>query len=212
MQIIAPVTLISVVIVAVASGATTVVAVAAPEALRNSIILMKLLDDPTIIGIVGVALVEDAVMTSSALIVLRAISVALLLLGLRCEDDSLLVVGVLRLGLRQRRLQQIVHEEPLLLGLGAPVSDLEEPDHGSQLVIHGQLLLHLDVGDARGEHRDDLLVGDPRDLVPHLAEALDVLSKIRSLVLTHCLEFVFCGGALVRGHEVGDELSAQILP
>jgi hypothetical protein len=53
-----------------------------------------------------------------------------------------------------------VHEEPPLLGFGAPVGDLKEPDHRSQLVVHGQLFLRLDVGDARGERGDDLLIGD----------------------------------------------------
>jgi hypothetical protein len=54
-----------------------------------------------------------------------------------------------------------VHEEPPLLSLGAAVGDLEEPDDGSQLIIHRQLLPHLDVGDAHGERGDDLLIGDP---------------------------------------------------
>jgi hypothetical protein len=40
-----------------------------------------------------------------------------------------------------------MHEDPPLFGLGAAVGDLEELDDGSQLVIHGQLLPHLDVGD-----------------------------------------------------------------
>jgi hypothetical protein len=36
--------------------------------------------------------------------------------------------------------------------------------------------------------------------------------KRLALVLTHRLEVILRGGVLVRGHEVGDELSAQILP
>jgi hypothetical protein len=105
-----------------------------------------------------------------------------------------------------------VHEEPPLLVLGAAVGDFEEPDDGSQFIVHGQLLPHLDVGDARGERGDDLFVGDPGDLVPHLAEALDVLMKRLALVLTHCLKIVLGGGALVCGHEVGNKLAAQVLP
>jgi hypothetical protein len=105
-----------------------------------------------------------------------------------------------------------VPEEPSLLGLGAAVGDFEEPDDRSQLIIHGQLLPHLDVGDARGEHGDDLLVGDPGNLVPHLAEALDVLAKRLALVLAHHLKIILGGGALIHGHEVGNELMAQVLP
>jgi hypothetical protein len=130
---------------------------------------MKLPDDPTIISIVGVAFVEDAVTASSALVALVAVSTAVLLLGLR------------RLGLRQRCLWQILHEEPPFFGLAAPIGDLEEPNHGIQHIIHGQLLHHLDVGDTHGERRDAVLVGDLRDLVLHLAEALDVLSKSLTL-------------------------------
>jgi hypothetical protein len=105
-----------------------------------------------------------------------------------------------------------VHEEPPLLSLGAPVGDLEEPDNGSQLIIHGQLFLHLDVGDARGEHEDNLLIGDLGNLFPHLAEALDVLTKRFALVLTHRLEIILGGRVLIHRHEVGDKLMAQVLP
>jgi hypothetical protein len=104
-----------------------------------------------------------------------------------------------------------VHEEPPLLGLGASVGDFKEPDDGGQLIIHGQLLPHLDVRDARGERGDDLLIGDLGNLVPHLAEALDILTKRFALVLTHRLEIVLGGGALVRWHEIGDELTTQVL-
>jgi hypothetical protein len=105
-----------------------------------------------------------------------------------------------------------VHEEPPLLSLGASIGDLEEPEYGGQVIIHRQVFLHLDVGDTHGEHGDNLLVGDPWDLVPHLAKALDVLAKRFALVLTHRLKIILRGGVLVRGHEVSNELLAQILP
>jgi hypothetical protein len=38
------------------------------------------------------------------------------------------------------------------------------------------------------------------------------LTKCLALVLMHRLKIILCGGALVRGHEVGDELTAQVLP
>jgi hypothetical protein len=99
-----------------------------------------------------------------------------------------------------------MHEEPPLLSLGAAVGDLEEPDDRGQLIIHGQLLPHLGVGDAHGERGDDLLIGDPGDLDSHLTEALDVLMKHLALVLTHRFKIVLSCGALIRGHEVGNEL------
>jgi hypothetical protein len=176
--------------------------------LGDSILFMKFLDYPTIGSIVGVLLVEDAVAASSTLITLGAVPAALLMIRLHREGSSLLMLGVFELGLWGKRLWQVVHEEPPLLGLGASVSDLEQHDHGSQLITHGQLFLHHDVGDAHGEYRDDLLIGDPGDLVPHLAKALDVLAKHFTLVLTHHLEIILGGGAIVRWHEVGDELTA----
>jgi hypothetical protein len=206
------VTLVSVIVVAIAPGSTLVVATATPTMLGDTIFFMKLSDNPTIVGIVGVLFVEDAVMATSTFIALGAVPTALLILGLRREDSSLLALGVLGLRLWGKRLRKVVHEEPPLLSLGAAVGDLEEPDNGSQLIIHGQLLPHLDVKDARGEHGDDLLIGDPRNLVPHLAEGLDVLTKRLALVLTHRLKIILGGGALVRGHEVSDELTAQVLP
>jgi hypothetical protein len=101
-----------------------------------------------------------------------------------------------------------MHEEPPLLSLGAAIGDLEEPDEGVQLIVHRQHLPHLDVGDACGERGDDLLVGDPGDLVPHLTEALDVLTEHLALVLAHRPKIVLSSGALVRRHEVGNELTA----
>jgi hypothetical protein len=84
---------------------------------------MKLPDNPTIIGMMGVTLMEDAVTVSSALVTLGSVSTVVLLVGLRREDSSLLVLGVLRLGLRKRRLRQIMHEEPPFFGLGAPIGN-----------------------------------------------------------------------------------------
>jgi hypothetical protein len=210
-QTIVAATLVPIVVAAITPGSTLAVATATPTALGDTIFFIKLLDYPTIVDIVGVLFVEDAVATTSTFIVLGVVPAALLMIRLRCEDNSLLMLRVLGLRLWAKRLRQVVHKEPPLLSLGAPVGDLE-PDDESQLIIHGQLLPHLDVGDTRGEHGDDLLVGDLGNLVPHLAEALDVLTKRLAFVLTHCLKIILGGGALVRGHEVGDELMAQVLP
>jgi hypothetical protein len=194
-----PATLVPVVVMMVTSGTTLVIATAAPTALGDSILFMEFLDYPTIISIMGVLLVEDAV-------------AALLMIRLRRKGSSLLTLGVFCLRLWGRRLRQVVHKEPPFLGLGASIDDLEELNNGGQLIIHGQFFLHLDVGDTSGECGDNLLAGDPWDLVPHLAKGLDVLVKHFTLVLTHRLKIVLHGGALVRGHEFSDGLPAQILP
>jgi hypothetical protein len=206
-QILAAVTLLAVVVMMIAPGSTLAVAVATPTALGDTIFFMKLSDNPTIFGIVGVLLVENTEAATSTFIALGAVPMALLMIRLHREDSSLLSLGVLGLRLWGKHLRRVVHEEPPLLSLCIAVGDLEEPDDGSQLVIHRQLLPHLDVGDARGERRDDLLNGDPGNLVPHLTEALNILTKCLAFVLTHRLKIVLCGGALVRGHEVGNELT-----
>jgi hypothetical protein len=202
-------TFLAVVVVAIAPGSTFAIAATTSAVLGDTVLFMKLLNNPTITGIVGVLLVDNAVAAMLSLVVFGAVPVALLMIWLRREDSGLLSLGILGLWLwGGGRLRQIMHEEPPFLGLGVAIGDLEEPDDGGQLIIHGQLLLHLDVGDARGERGDDLLVGDPGDLFPNLAEALDVLTKHLALVLTHHLKIVFGGGALVCGHEVGNELMA----
>jgi hypothetical protein len=206
-QTLAAATFLAVVVAVIAPGSTLAIAAASPAALGSTIFLMKLPDKPTIVGIVGVLLVENAVAAMTTLVAFGAIPAALLMIWFRREDSSLLSLGVLGFWLWERCLRQVMHEEPSFLSLGAAVDDFEEPDDGSQLVVHGQLLPHLDVGDARGECRDDLLVGDPGDLVPHLAEALDILTKRLAFVLTHRLKIILGGGALVRGHEVGHELT-----
>jgi hypothetical protein len=99
------VTLVSVVVAAIAPGSTLAVAAAAPTALGDTIFFMKLLDNPTIVGIVGVLFMENAVAVAPALITFGAIPAALLMLGLRREDGSLLALGVLGLRLWGKRLR-----------------------------------------------------------------------------------------------------------
>jgi hypothetical protein len=92
---------------------------------------MKFLDNPTIVGIVGVLFVEDAVAMMSTFIVLGAVPAVLLMIRLRHEDNSLLALGVLGLQIWGKRLRQVVHKEPPLLGLVASIDNLEEPDDRS---------------------------------------------------------------------------------
>jgi hypothetical protein len=60
---------------------------------------MELSDYPTIISIVGVLLVEDAVAAVPTLITLGAVPAALFMIRLRREGSSLLTLRVLGLGL-----------------------------------------------------------------------------------------------------------------
>jgi hypothetical protein len=131
-----PISLLVVVVATIAPGSTLAVAAATPTALGDSIFFMKLLDNPTIIGIVGVLLVENTEAATSTFIALGAVHAALLMIRLRREDSCLLSLGVLGLRLWGKRLRQVVYEEPPLLSLCTAVGDLEEPDDGSQLIIH----------------------------------------------------------------------------
>jgi hypothetical protein len=124
-------TFVTVIVAAIAPGSALAVATATPTALGDTVFFMKLSDNPTIIGIVGVLLVKDAEAAASTFIALRAVPTALLMLGLRHEDRSLLTLGVLGLRLWGKRFWQVVQEEPPLLSLGAAVGDLKEPDDGS---------------------------------------------------------------------------------
>ena len=78
--------------------------------------------------------------------------------------------------------------------------------------MHGQLLAHLHISDARGESGDNLGVGDAWDLVADLAEALDVLTQGLTGALAHSAEVVPGAGSLVRPLEVDNELLAQLAP
>jgi hypothetical protein len=113
-------TLVPVVVATIAPGSALAVATATPMTLGDTIFFMKLLDNPTIIGIVGVLFVEDIVATTTTFIALGAVPAALLMIRLHREDCSLLALGVLRLWFWGKRLRQVVHEEPPLLGLGTP--------------------------------------------------------------------------------------------
>jgi hypothetical protein len=88
-----------VIVAAIAPGSTLAVATDTPTALGDTIFFMKLSDNPTIVGIVGVLFVEDAVAATLTFIALSAVPAALLMLGLRREDSSLLALGVLGLQL-----------------------------------------------------------------------------------------------------------------
>jgi hypothetical protein len=93
-RVVAPVTLIPAIVTAVTSGAALAVATATPTALGDSILVMEFSDNPTIISIVGVCLVEDAVAVSSTLITLGAVPVTLLVVRLYRKGSSLLALGV----------------------------------------------------------------------------------------------------------------------
>jgi hypothetical protein len=121
---------------AITSRATLAVATATPTVLGDTIFFMEFPDYPTIVSIVGVLLVEDALAALSTLITLRAVPMTLLMIRLCREGSSLLTLGVFGLGLWGRRLRQVVHKEPPLLGLGASIGDLEEPDYRGQLIVH----------------------------------------------------------------------------
>jgi hypothetical protein len=135
-QTIPAATLVPVIVTAIAPGSTLAVATATPTVLGDTIFFMKLLDNPTNVSIVGVLFVEDAVAMMLTFIVLGAVPAVLLMIRLHREDSNLLALGVLGLWLWGKRLRQVVHEEPPLLGLGASVGNLEEPDDRSQLIIH----------------------------------------------------------------------------
>jgi hypothetical protein len=98
-QTIAAATLITVVVAAIAPGSTLAMAAATPTSLGDTIFFMKLLDNRTIVGIVGVLFMDDAVAATSTFIALRAVPAALLMLGFRYEDGSLRALGVLGLRL-----------------------------------------------------------------------------------------------------------------
>jgi hypothetical protein len=104
-QTIAAAILVTVVVAAIAPGSTLAVAAATPTALGDTIFFMKLSDNPTIVGIVGILFMEDAVAATSTFIALGAVPAALLMLGFRREDSSLLALGVLGFRLWEKRLR-----------------------------------------------------------------------------------------------------------
>jgi hypothetical protein len=101
-QTLAVATLLAVVVAMIAPGSTLAVAAATPTMLGDTIFFMKLSDNPTIIGIVGVLLVENTEAATSTFITLGA---ALLMIRLRREDSSLLSLGDLGLRLWGKRLR-----------------------------------------------------------------------------------------------------------
>jgi hypothetical protein len=125
------VTFLVVIVATIAPGSALAVAAATPVALGDTIFFMKLSDKPTIVSIVGVLLVENAVVATSTLVAFGVVPVALLMIWLRREGSGLLSLGVFGLWLWGRHLRQVMHEEPPLLGLGAAIGDLEEPDDRS---------------------------------------------------------------------------------
>ena len=78
--------------------------------------------------------------------------------------------------------------------------------------MDAQLLEHPAVRDTLAEGGDDLGVRDVRDLVAHLAEALDVLAEGFILLLHHGPQVIVGESTFVRPFEVGDELLAELLP
>jgi hypothetical protein len=77
---------------------------ATPTMLGDSILFMEFSDYPTIVSIVGVLLVKDAVAAASTLITLGAVPTVLFMIRLRREGSSLLTLRVLGLGLWGKHL------------------------------------------------------------------------------------------------------------
>jgi hypothetical protein len=90
-------TFLAVIVAAIALGSTLAVAVAAPATLGDVVFLVKLPDNLTILGIVGVLLVDNAVVVMSTFITIEAVPAVLLMIWLRREDNSLILLGVLGL-------------------------------------------------------------------------------------------------------------------
>jgi hypothetical protein len=93
------VTFLAVVIAMIAPGSTLAVAASTPTMLGDAVFLVELPDNPTILGIVGVLLVNNAVTATSTFIAIGVVPAALLMIGLRREDSSSFHLGSLDFGL-----------------------------------------------------------------------------------------------------------------
>ena len=169
---------------------------AAASAATAAVALLGLLVDPlgaalahllyfmAVLGVMGVAVAEDAVgmvvTTAGAGVVGATALTTLVMLLVRLDDEhrGWLALDVLLLCGRDVGLlgPEVVGEQPAILGLGALVHELEELDYGVKGVMDGELLAHHHIGDAHREGGDDLRVGDAGDIVADLAEALDALT------------------------------------
>jgi hypothetical protein len=72
-QTLAAATFLAVVVAAIALGSTLAVAAATPATLGDAVFLVKLPDNPTILGIVGVLLVDNAVAATLTFIAFGAV-------------------------------------------------------------------------------------------------------------------------------------------
>jgi hypothetical protein len=164
---------------------------------------------------VGVHVVEDVERVLAMPARDRTAVATMLLLALHREDGRGLTLGAsLALGKRGvgLRVENVVGEQASLLNLSALVCQLEDLNNGGEGVVDAQLLTHLDISDARREGRDDLGIGDARDLVAYLAEALDELAQHLARMLAHGTKVISGVGMLVRPCEVGDEPLAHLTP
>jgi hypothetical protein len=66
--------------VAIAPGSTLAIAAAASATLGDAVFLVKPPDNPTILGIVGVLLVDDAVATTSTFLAIGVVPTVLLMI------------------------------------------------------------------------------------------------------------------------------------
>jgi hypothetical protein len=83
-------TFLAVIVAAIAPGSTLAVAAATPATLGGAVFLVKLPDNPTIVGIVGVLLVDNAVAAMPTFVTLGAVPAALLMIWFSREDSSLI--------------------------------------------------------------------------------------------------------------------------
>ena len=105
--------------------------------------------------------------------------------GLRCEHYCLFALHVLGLGLLilHSCSWQLKEREAPLLSSCAPGRQVEQLLRCAELLVDGELFLHLDIADAVGKRGDDGLVRDLGDLEVGVVEALDVLLEGLSRLL-----------------------------
>ena len=89
---------------------------------------------------------------------------------------------------------------------------VEQLQGRAQLLMDGELLLHLDVADAIGERRDDGLLDHLGNLEASAVDALDVLLQGLSWLLLDVAQVAHGRGPVASALEVGDEAGAHLVP
>ena len=109
-------------------------------------------------------------------------------------------------------IEELEEGEASLLSPCALVRHVEHLQSGAEILVDGEILLHLDIADAIDERGNDGFIRHLGNLEVNIVEALDVFLRGLSRLLLDAAQVTRGRRAVTSALEVGDEAATHLVP